>query len=493
MVSLSHKVDSSICMTNAGTQSPQSGLTKALSSEEQTVSTPVVGNASAQSEAGGLKSQQHVSCKPFGFEERGYSFPCYTSKRRSDGAYEGRQYSRLDAFIAFLTRNSRLLQLQRQQLRQDNKTLRVAMNRCGYLPSQVHAGCLPATDTKEEADSSALRSYDAVLHVQTITDLLHGGWRFHLSPDLLPSFDSIFSNESMQATKSFDTQSEAQTNTSLQDALGLFPSDVPVVGVLGIFNTGKTFLLNRLCDTSLPSSKKDKTRGLSLCRATMAATPVTLLDCEGSLAPAALTALPERQATENVLERLSVCIADYLVYVVDDFTSVDQRAVHRLTQMMRTKSSKQAQGFAELVVVHNMRTVADVASLQDAWHSQVTRLHGYGEQQESMVAMPASGNKSPIQSKVVWFKTHSTRHLLLAQQVSEGGSQCNAPTIALLRMWIQSAYIPMKTHHEGLLGKVLRAVKQTVEETINQKVELLVQRSSGVVEPHRLKSEIVAF
>jgi len=200
---------------------------------------------------------------PWRCQERGYSFPCYTSKRRSDGAYEGRQYSRLDAFIAFLTRNSRLLQLQRQQLRQDNKTLRVAMNRCGYLPSQVHAGCLPATDTKEEADSSALRSYDAVLHVQTITDLLHGGWRFHLSPDLLPSFDSIFSNESMQATKSFDTQSEAQTNTSLQDALGLFPSDVPVVGVLGIFNTGKTFLLNRLCDTSLPSSKKDKSEAVT--------------------------------------------------------------------------------------------------------------------------------------------------------------------------------------------------------------------------------------
>jgi len=233
--------------------------------------------------------------------------------------------------------------------------------------------------------------------------------------------------------------------------------------------TQDLFQLAKTC-SSLILSLAAAARGLSLCRATMAATPVTLLDCEGSLAPAALTgarcatlcaevahcgapfetALPERQATENVLERLSVCIADYLVYVVDDFTSVDQRAVHRLTQMMRTK----AQGFAELVVVHNMRTVADVASLQDAWHSQVTRLHGYGEQQESMVAMPASGNKSPIQSKVVWFKTHSTRHLLLAQQVSEGGSQCNAPTIALLRMWIQSAYIPMKTHHEGLLGKV---------------------------------------
>eukprot|EP00966_Prymnesium_polylepis_P158000 3651975-Prymnesium_polylepis.1 len=116
------------------------------------------------------------------------------------------------------------------------------------------------------------------------------------------------------------------------------------------------FQLAKTC-SSLILSLAAAARGLSLCRATMAATPVTLLDCEGSLAPAALTgarcatlcaevahcgapfetALPERQATENVLERLSVCIADYLVYVVDDFTSVDQRAVHRLTQMMRTK------------------------------------------------------------------------------------------------------------------------------------------------------------
>eukprot|EP00966_Prymnesium_polylepis_P311523 7198191-Prymnesium_polylepis.2 len=161
-----------IAVGRNGTQSPQSGLTKALSSEEQTVSTPVVGNASAQSEAGGLKSQQHVSCKPFVFEVRSAPSTYFraTHAMALPGTWEAVQSvriisdvltslvyissflpPRLDAFIAFLTRNSRLLQLQRQQLRQDNKTLRVAMNRCGYLPSQVHAGCLPATDTKEEA------------------------------------------------------------------------------------------------------------------------------------------------------------------------------------------------------------------------------------------------------------------------------------------------------------------------------------------------------
>ena len=74
-----------------------------------------------------------------------------------------------------------------------------------------------------------------------------------------------------------------------QSVLDLFPSDTPVIGVLGVFNTGKTFVLNCLCGTSLPSSKKVATRGISLRRAMMGSTSVTLLDSEGSLAPVALS------------------------------------------------------------------------------------------------------------------------------------------------------------------------------------------------------------
>ena len=130
---------------------------------------------------------------------------------------------------------------------------------------------------------------------------------------------------------------------------------------------------------------------------------------------------------------------------------MDQRAVHRLARKMRNKS----RCFPELIIVHNMRTVTDTATLLHAWFTQVTALYGYGEQQVSKVLLPAHGNQLPVWCDVTWFKTKDTRHLLLAQHVSDAGVAHNEPTIALLRLWIQSAYVPIKGKRPGLLRQVL--------------------------------------
>ena len=155
-------------------------------------------------------------------------------------------------------------------------------------------------------------------------------------------------------------------------------------------------------------------------------------------------------------------VADYLVYLVEDFTSVDQRAVHRLARSMREKS----RCFPELIIVHNMRAVTDTATLNHAWFMQVTALYGYGEQQVTSVLLAAHDDKPPVRCDVTWFKTRGTRHLLLAQHVSDAGAAYNAPTIALLRMWIQSAYVPIDGKRHGLLGQVLRLLSSRFLSTI---------------------------
>ena len=120
----------------------------------------------------------------------------------------------------------------------------------------------------------------------------------------------------------------------MDDASDPFRGASIVVGVLGLYNTGKTFVLNKLTGLALPSSKRVATRGLSLRRATLerTSTDVTLIDSEGSLAPAPINKLRERQATEHFLEEMTAKLGDYLLYMVDDFTSFDQRAIHRLSR-----------------------------------------------------------------------------------------------------------------------------------------------------------------
>ena len=90
------------------------------------------------------------------------------------------------------------------------------------------------------------------------------------------------------------------TPTTVQDWDPFAGREAAVVGVLGLYNTGKTFLLNQLTGLALPSSKRVATRGLSLRSATLAgSTKITLVDSEGSLAPVAMRhahSLLERQA-----------------------------------------------------------------------------------------------------------------------------------------------------------------------------------------------------
>ena len=274
-------------------------------------------------------------------------------------------HDRLNALITFLRRNARLLQRRRQQLEEKNRNLLAVLEERGLslttphmsscrsaaqlddrrtsntgefllslaalpTPSSVplalsllqthtlHPSLSPSPSSTHThthfvgcAGSSPLHFYDAVFDLQTISDVLHGGWTLRLSPFAsfkdsrddaasIPSDESRPSKVCSQSASSPLRDTSAPSSLPLQavpskrrftfphSVLDLFPGDTPVIGVLGMFNTGKTFLLNCLCGTSLPSSKKVATRGLSLRRAMMGSTPVTLLDSEGSFAPVPL-------------------------------------------------------------------------------------------------------------------------------------------------------------------------------------------------------------
>ena len=168
--------------------------------------------------------------------------------------------------------------------------------------------------------------------------------------------------------------------------------------------------------------------------------------------------------------------ADYLLYVVEDFSSVDQRAVHRLGRALRAKR----RGFAELIVVHNMRTVTEESTLRHAWGAQVTSLYGTGEQHTSSVLVADSGG-TLVRRDVTWFKTAATRHLLLAQHASPIGELHNSAAVALLMQWIASAYLPTEASSLGrpsLLRQLLQWCEQALSDRLKQPVELIVQPST---------------
>lgn len=86
--------------------------------------------------------------------------------------------------------------------------------------------------------------YNIVVDINRISDVSSTGWNVILQDELSEKLLTAQSDE-----EAFKTLHLNQTKT--------------IVAVLGLFNRGKTFVLNHLADKRLPSDKKIHTKGLS--------------------------------------------------------------------------------------------------------------------------------------------------------------------------------------------------------------------------------------
>lgn len=154
-----------------------------------------------------------------------------------------------------------------------------------------------------------------------------------------------------------------------------------IVAVVGLYDKGKTFVLNNLSDSNLPSGKKVNTKGLSFKYVDIDhSTRLILLDTAGSYSPVKVVnnnSIIEREATEHFILELVFDIADYFLFVVNDFTSLDQRYLDKLSRSLQTTASK---GFREVIVIHNFKEVESEEILEHIWKTQVKDIYPEGSE-----------------------------------------------------------------------------------------------------------------
>ncbi|GAB5356832.1 hypothetical protein AAMO2058_000322300 [Amorphochlora amoebiformis] len=142
-----------------------------------------------------------------------------------------------------------------------------------------------------------------------------------------------------------------------------------VVAVVGLYDKGKTFVLNCLTAANLPSGKKVRTLGLSFKHMDVDGTSFTLLDSAGSNAPVRVEnslSVYQKEATEHFILDVIFEVADYFVCVVNDFTSLDQRYLDKLARSLQSSDKN----FREIIVVHNFKDVTSLDVLEHLWDTQ---------------------------------------------------------------------------------------------------------------------------
>lgn len=277
--------------------------------------------------------------------------------------------------------------------------------------------------------------YDWIVNIELLSDVSKEGWRIEFSQTFLQGLDAP-QREHLLSGKAWSTSDGKgkPENISWRGA---------VVAVLGLYDKGKTFVLNNLTESKLPSGKKVSTKGLSFKHVEVdGGTPFILLDSEGSYAPVKVTdelSVVEKETTELFLQELIFEMSDYFLCVVNDFTSLDQRYLDKLTRNLQNSNKP----FREVIVVHNCKEVIDEETLHYVWESQVTAIYGSGTMQSTKVAAQDPLSLELVEKTVGWFKTPFSRHLLLANADSDLGEQMNPWAFSLLRYWLKSVFVPV--------------------------------------------------
>ncbi len=80
----------------------------------------------------------------------------------------------------------------------------------------------------------------------------------------------------------------------------------------------------------------------------------------------------EKEATEMFILDLVFDISDYFIFVVNDFTSLDQRYLDKLTRSLHNSPYK---SFREVIVIHNFKEVESKEILDHIWETQVKEIY----------------------------------------------------------------------------------------------------------------------
>ncbi|KAL1510272.1 hypothetical protein AB1Y20_006594 [Prymnesium parvum] len=300
------------------------------------------------------------------------------------------------------------------------------------------------------AEAQMAEMYDWVVDVQLLSDVSRRGWRVEFSGEFMHGLQSsarshfLSDRPRLNGTEARDGADEALRRPQPGGWKGA------VVAVLGLYDKGKTFLLNHLTDRKLPSGKKVATKGLSFKHVELdGGSSFILLDSEGSYSPVKVTdelSVVEKEATELFLQEIIFEMSDYFLCVVNDFTSLDQRYLDKLTRNLQDSKKD----FREVIVVHNCKEVIDEDTLRHVWETQVTAIYGQGTPQNTKVAAVDLVTHQLVEKSVGWFKTPFSRHVLLANHDSDLGEQLNPWALSLLRYWLKSVFVPVNREFSAI-------------------------------------------
>ncbi|CAE7301607.1 unnamed protein product [Symbiodinium sp. CCMP2592] len=233
-----------------------------------------------------------------------------------------------------------------------------------------------------------------------------------------------------------------------------------IVAVVGLFDKGKTWLLNRLFGVSLPSGKLHTTTGLSFLW--VEERRMLIIDSAGVQSPVsyraqAVDAIWDARNTETLVLEMISRIAHHMIFVVSDTTWFEQQKAAELHQKY-----VQRRQHRELIVVHNLSTTSRVEDAHALFERQVTRCYdGVPSHLGDLIFTADAGEGAP-----------PVHHIGLCQEYSTAGDKFNAKN---------REYLLQSLEHGSILGSHL-ALAETFSTELSKLMPKFASIEAGVPE-----------
>lgn len=173
-------------------------------------------------------------------------------------------------------------------------------------------------------------------------------------------------------------------------------------------------------------------------------------------------------------------LSDYFIFVVNDFTSLDQRYLDKLSRGLQHSVYKT---FREIIVIHNLKDVESIDILDHLWKTQVTQIYGSGSVVRTCVAANDPSTGKLTEKHVVWFKTNYSRHICVANADCAVGLSVNPWAFSLLRYWLKAVFVPVN-REMSIVESVIKYSNIKLEQYFRHSVKLKIRDTNLFTEKY---------
>lgn len=285
--------------------------------------------------------------------------------------------------------------------------------------------------TKQQyLEEKAINFYDVVIEIDSINKLYRSGWRINYNENRKEIYDKIVKEETIK------------------------------IGVLGLNNVGKSFILGLIAGLEIPTGFSVETKGISI-KYTEGEKDsdkgICILDSAGFETPLLSGEIiksdedtkikegsnikdevdenlsymeklneiaKDKGQTERFIEELIIALSDMLILVVGKLTRREQNLISRIKSIVREKENLQ---FDSIIIIHNLAHYNELIEVDNHINDILKKSATFDLQPKQVRGI------KEYEDRIFFTEPDGTDHYIMARDKSNAGEYYNNLTIQLIK------------------------------------------------------------